>query len=99
MRTAYDILGVSASATMDEIKKAYRALVKSHHPDVRPDLDEPDAHERFLEIKTAYEVLVDPVRRAEHDRDPHGEMLAEELKERRLAQRLRRRRRLKRLYQ
>ncbi len=99
MRTAYDILGVSASATVDEIKKAYRALVRSHHPDVRTDLDEPDATERFLEIKTAYEVLVDPVRRAEHDRDPEAEILQRELQERRLAQRLRRRRRLKRLYQ
>jgi DnaJ-class molecular chaperone len=92
-------LGVSASASVDEIKSAYRALVRSHHPDVRSDLDEPEAHERFLEIKTAYEVLVDPDRRREHDRDPRGEILAQELAEQRLAQRLRRRRRLKRLYQ
>jgi DnaJ-class molecular chaperone len=97
MRSAYDILGVSGDASTDDIRRAYRSLVRTHHPDLRSDA--PDAHEEFLEIKAAYEILVDPARRAEHDRNPEEiQSTLDEIRQLRLEQRLRRRRRLRRLY-
>jgi curved DNA-binding protein CbpA len=62
----YAILGVPADATEDEIRAAYRRLVRDHHPDLHP--DRPDAHERMQELNAAYEVLSDPQRRAEYER-------------------------------
>ncbi len=62
----YEILGVSRSATPDEIKRAYRRLAKQHHPDRNP--GDPTAEQRFKEVQAAYEVLGDPQRRAEYDR-------------------------------
>ena len=57
----YDTLGVSKTATPDEIKKAYRKLASQHHPDKGGDTA------RFQEIQTAYDTLSDPNRRAEYD--------------------------------
>lgn len=62
----YRVLGVSEDASADEIKKAYRKLARQYHPDRNPDA--PDAEERFKEIQQAYDVLGDPQRRAEYDR-------------------------------
>src|SRR5690606_12479126 len=56
----YGILGVPRDATDDEIKRAYRKLARKYHPDVNP---EPEAHEKFKEINTAYEVLSDDRKR------------------------------------
>jgi curved DNA-binding protein CbpA len=61
--TLYDILGVSKEATDEELKRAYRALSKEHHPDVNEGQDE-----RFKEIQFAYEIISDPDKRAEYDR-------------------------------
>lgn len=62
----YAILGVPADATEDEIRAAYRRLVRDHHPDLHP--DRPDAHARMQELNEAYEVLSDPQRRADYER-------------------------------
>lgn len=69
-RDYYDILGVSKSATDDELKKAYRKLAMKHHPDRNP--DNPEAEARFKEAKEAYEMLSDPARREAYDRYGHA---------------------------
>lgn len=68
-RDPYDVLGVSRSASDDEIRKAYRALARTHHPDVST---EPDAEKRFAEVQEAYEVLSDAEKRAAYDRFGHA---------------------------
>lgn len=60
----YKILGVSKSATADEIKKKYRKLARKYHPDVSK---EPDAEKNFKDVAEAYEVLKDPEKRQAYD--------------------------------
>jgi molecular chaperone DnaJ len=61
----YDVLGVSKAATQDELKKAYRKLVREFHPDKNP--GDKEAEERFKEIQGAYDVLSDPEKRKQYD--------------------------------
>lgn len=61
----YAILGVSSSATADEIKKQYRRLAKQYHPDANQ--NDPKASERFKEISEAYNVLGDADKRKQYD--------------------------------
>lgn len=61
----YAVLGVSRDASPEELKRRYRVLVRTHHPDVS---DDPEAaHERFIRIVEAYRVLSDPVQRRAFD--------------------------------
>jgi len=62
----YEILGVSASADAETIKRAYRKLALKYHPDRNP--GDPRAEERFKETSEAYGVLIDPVKRSQYNR-------------------------------
>lgn len=61
----YDLLGVSKSASAEEIKRAYRNLARKYHPDVNK---QSDAESKFKEINEAYEVLSDEAKRRTYDR-------------------------------
>ncbi|MDO5638828.1 MAG: DnaJ C-terminal domain-containing protein [Neisseria sp.] len=68
----YEVLGVAKDAAADDIKKAYRKLVRKYHPDVSKDAD---ADEKTSEINLAYNTLKDPEKRAEYDEmlaNPYG---------------------------
>ena len=62
--TLYDLLGLTMAATPRQVRAAHRALVRTLHPDVN---SAPDAAERFGTVQRAYEILIDPAKRAEYD--------------------------------
>ena len=64
-RDPYDVLGVSKSATAEEINKAYRKLSKKYHPDRNPGDKEADA--KYKEVQTAHDVLGDATKKAQFD--------------------------------
>ncbi len=69
-RDYYEILGVSKSASDDEIKKAYRKLASKYHPDKNP--DDKSAEEKFKEAAEAYEVLSNPEKRQRYNQFGHA---------------------------
>jgi DnaJ-class molecular chaperone len=72
MKDAYETLGVSKTASQDEIKSAYRSLAKKFHPDLNPGNKEREA--RFKEISAAYEKVGEPEARKKYDRGETDEM-------------------------
>jgi DnaJ-class molecular chaperone len=66
IRDPYQVLGVTKSASADDIKKAYRKLAKQHHPDLKP--EHAGNEDRFKEISAAYTLLSDSAKRARYDR-------------------------------
>ena len=81
LENVYNVLGVAPNASDDEIKKIYRSLAMRFHPDRN---QAPGAEARFKSITKAYEILADPVKRAEYDQsvnhriiiDPEAEAYA-----------------------
>ena len=71
-RDYYEVLEVSKSSTVEEIKKAYRKKAIQYHPDKNP--DDKEAEEKFKEAAEAYEVLSDENKRARYDQFGHAGM-------------------------
>lgn len=95
-KSAYEVLGVASSASPDQIRRAYRARAKDTHPDRAGDAA--GASDAFLAVRVAYELLMDPARRAAYDACP-GDLLEDEIAIARRRALRRRRKRLMRLYE
>jgi curved DNA-binding protein CbpA len=64
----YAVLGIERSASPDEVRAAYRRAARASHPDLNP--GDQSALDRFKRVQLAYDVLIDPERRAEYDAPP-----------------------------
>lgn len=65
-RDLYEVLGIKKTASLKEIKKAFRKLSLKYHPDRNPNRKE-WAKKKFIEVANAYEILKDPKKRREYD--------------------------------
>ena len=71
-RDYYEVLGLSKNATADDVKKAYRNLALKYHPDRVAADKKKEAEEKFKEVSEAYEVLIDPQKKANYDQYGHA---------------------------
>ncbi|MEX5219354.1 MAG: DnaJ C-terminal domain-containing protein [Nitrospiraceae bacterium] len=71
-RDLYDILGLSRSATADDIKKAFRRLARQYHPDLHTGSRKSEMEKKFKELNQAHEVLSDPEKRKKYDQYGHN---------------------------
>lgn len=78
MENLYHILGVAPNASTEEIKKAYRSLAMRHHPDRSTDTN---AQSKFNTIKSAYELLTNPKKRAEYNQRLSNRIILDSEKE------------------
>ena len=69
-RDYYEVLGINRDSSESDLKKVYRRLAMKFHPDKNP--DDPEAENRFTEVKEAYEVLSNPEKRAIYDQYGHA---------------------------
>ncbi|KAA8548375.1 hypothetical protein F0562_000059 [Nyssa sinensis] len=69
MMSFYELLGISETGTLVEIKQAYKQLARKYHPDVSPPDRVEEYTQRFIRVQEAYETLLDPRRRALYDSD------------------------------
>lgn len=69
-RDYYEVLGISRTSSVDDVKTAYRRLAKEYHPDMNP-ANRKEAEEKFKELSEAYEVLSDPKKRQLYDQYGH----------------------------
>ena len=67
MESYYDLLEVSNKASPEVIEKAYKVLAKKYHPDVQTNANKKNADEMMKKINGAYEILINPTKRAEYD--------------------------------
>jgi DnaJ-class molecular chaperone len=74
MENLYNILGVSSSASTEEIKKAYRTLAMRYHPDRNADAA---AARRFNGVQRAYDVLADAAKRAEYNQSFNNRIITD----------------------
>jgi len=74
LENLYNVLGVAPTATSDEIKKAYRLLAMRHHPDRN---QHSSSEVRFNAIKSAYELLSDPKKRAEYNQSLNNRIIVD----------------------
>ena len=64
MQNHYGVLGINKGANLDKIKRAYRTIIKKHHPDIN---QSQESKKRFLEVREAYETLSDEAKRRQYD--------------------------------
>src|SRR5450755_2251380 len=81
----YKILGISKTASEEDIKKAYRKLARKYHPDLNP--TDKEANRRFQQINEANEVLSDPEKRKKYDQYGENWQHAEQFEQARQQQR------------
>lgn len=74
----YDILQINKNASPEIIEKAYKTLAKKYHPDLQPEENKKQAEEILKDINEAYEVLSNPISKANYDNSLQENYISEE---------------------